>query len=87
MQVQKSLSERTVDTPAVAEVPAVGKALARVLSAVAQEERKENDLESVSFPLESGQFPDSPSPQQPDVPRKHAITMPTGKIHHWVLFS
>lgn len=86
MQVQRSLSERIVDTPGVAKVPAVGKALARVLSAVAQEERKENDLESLSFPLESGQLPDSPSPpQQPDVPLKHTTTtttMPTGKIHH-----
>ncbi|XP_060756581.1 DNA repair and recombination protein RAD54B [Neoarius graeffei] len=74
-KVQRSLSERIVDTPAVAKVPAAGKALARVLSAVAQEERKENDLESLSFPLESGQLPDSPSPpQQPDVPLKHTTT-------------
>lgn len=84
MQVQKNLSERTGDTPAVAGVPAVGRALARVLSVVAQEEGKENDLESLSFPLESGQLPVSPSPQQLDLPSTHTSTITTGKIHHLV---
>lgn len=87
MQVQKNLSERTGDTPAVAGVPAVGRALARVLSVVAQEEGKENDLESLSFPLESGQLPVSPSPQQLDLPSTHRTstsTITTGKIHHLV---
>ncbi|MCI4391368.1 hypothetical protein PGIGA_G00133440 [Pangasianodon gigas] len=80
-KVQKSLSERTVHTPAVAKVPAEGKALARVLSAVAQEERKENGLESPSFSLESGQLPDSPSPQQPDLPSTHTTTKPSARYY------
>lgn len=76
-----------MDTPDVAKVPAVGRALARVLNAVAQEEKKENGLESISFPLETGQHPDSSSPQHPDVPSTHTTTTPTSKIHHWLLFS
>ncbi|MCJ8745609.1 hypothetical protein PDJAM_G00132140 [Pangasius djambal] len=80
-KVQKSLSERTVHTPAVAKAPAEGKALARILNAVAQEERKENGLESPSFSLESGQLPDSPSPQQPDLPNTHTTTKPTARYY------
>lgn len=86
LQVQKSLSEKTADTPAVAKVPAVGKALARVLSAVTQGEMKENDLKSLSFPVESGQVSDSPLPQPPDPSSTHTITKPTGKSHHWFGF-
>lgn len=85
--MQKSLSERTLDTPAVAKVPAVGKALARVLNAVAQGEMKENGLESLSIPLESGELPDSPSPHQPDLPNEHTTTKPTSKIHCCFAFS
>ncbi|XP_034154104.2 DNA repair and recombination protein RAD54B isoform X2 [Pangasianodon hypophthalmus] len=80
-KVQKSLSGRTLHTPAFAKVPAEGKALARVLSAVAQEERKENGPESPSFSLESGQLPDSPSPQQPDLPSTHTTTKPTARYY------
>lgn len=85
--MQKSLSERIVDTPAVPKVPAGGKALARVLSAVAHEEMKENGLESLSFTQEAGQLPDLPSPQQPDPPSTHSTTKPTGKVHLWFMFS
>lgn len=87
MQVQKSLSEKSVDTPAVAKVPPVGKALARVLSAVTQGEMKENDLESLSFPLESGQLSDSPSSHPPDPPSTHNTAKPTGKVHHRFVFK
>lgn len=69
----------TGDTPAVVGASSVGRALARVLSAVAQEERKENSLESLSCPLESVQLPDSPQQSS------HTTVMPTGKIHHCFL--
>ncbi|XP_053343890.1 DNA repair and recombination protein RAD54B isoform X1 [Clarias gariepinus] len=81
-KVQKSLSDRTVETSTVTKVPAVGKALARVLSAVTQEEKKENCLESLSSPLESGEFPDSPSPPQPEIPIARSTTTPTARYYN-----
>uniref|UniRef100_A0A8B9GZU7 Fibrinogen silencer binding protein n=1 Tax=Astyanax mexicanus TaxID=7994 RepID=A0A8B9GZU7_ASTMX len=57
-KVQISLSERTVDVPAVPKVSGVCKALAKVLSAVTPTESKENAPELQSVPLESEQHLD-----------------------------
>ncbi|TSK20256.1 hypothetical protein Baya_1804 [Bagarius yarrelli] len=73
-KVQRSLSEKTKDTPTIARVSVMSKALARVLSAVNQEERKENSLEYLDCPLESEQPPTSPLPQQPELPNSHTAT-------------
>ncbi|KAI5620864.1 DNA repair and recombination protein RAD54B [Silurus asotus] len=73
-KVQKSLTERAAGTPGAAKVSVMGKALARVLSVVAQEERNENDADSLNFPLDSEQRPDSPSAQQPGVQCTHTTT-------------
>ncbi|XP_027028166.2 DNA repair and recombination protein RAD54B [Tachysurus fulvidraco] len=74
-KVQRNLSERTGDTPAVVGASSAGRALARVLSAVAKEERKENSLECLSCPLGSVQLPDSPQQSS------HTTVMPTARYY------
>uniref|UniRef100_A0A8B9H0Q5 Fibrinogen silencer binding protein n=1 Tax=Astyanax mexicanus TaxID=7994 RepID=A0A8B9H0Q5_ASTMX len=73
-EVQISLSERTVDVPAVPKVSGVCKALAKVLSAVTPTESKENAPELQSVPLESEQHLESPKPNRQDQLKKHTDT-------------